>query len=124
MTVFTRIMAFAMLAIWVSAFAACIRDCASVEKNHFCCPSETDGETPATPVGDCVLGSALTKLQDERRSGLDIAFVPVVFTAVVALPERPVAINPLPAPPIPSLSRKWQFLTRSALPVRAPSFVS
>ena len=128
-TAFTRIMALAMLAVWMSASAFCVQECASLQQDHFCCPKDAgdaDDHSPA-PVkaaGDCVLSSALTKFQDGQRGGCDLALLPVSFTLLGALPPQPPQQLFTPASPATSLSGQWQFLTRCASPPRAPSFVS
>jgi hypothetical protein len=120
-------MAFAMLAIWLSASAACVRDCASFEKHDVCCPSESGGQAPSPLEGgtSCVLSSAaLTKAYDDEHGTFSVALSPVAFEALIVIPHCEPPSIPVSTRFADSLSVGWQFVTRAALPPRPPSAVS
>ena len=115
--------AFLVLALWLVATQHCklesipgleFLQCASDTATH----SDCDGDSCASVEGGAY------KLSDNQR------VTPVLLmVASVALPcaEDTAAAGcfskPPPSPP-PEIPKAWQFITRTASPPRAPSFVS
>ena len=124
---FTRIVAFVMLAIWLSATSSCIAKCAAAADDDICCPKSAGHDAPASPScpnDNCILASAFTKIGDDQRNIFNASLLAVLFDRLILLPSvessRCAVFKSLPQ--IDFIG--WQFITRSALPPRAPSFVS
>ena len=88
------------------------------------CATDTDTEQKSDCEGDACtqLESATYKISDTH-----VDFSPSAFTALVAFiilefpaDEQPAAVLTVPL----EISSSWQFFFRTALPPRAPSFVS
>lgn len=119
-----RIMAVLMLAFWVSAITVCAGECAKFVEKDLCCPSsgEHDSGQPAGSGNNCLFSVALTKIHDEESVAWNFLLLPAIAEVLfLAQPDaEPVREANAPAG-VQTLSREWQFITRTALPPRAPS---
>jgi hypothetical protein len=122
-----RIMSVLMLAFWVSAITVCAGECAKFVEKDLCCPSsgEHDSDQPAGSGNNCLFSVALTKIHDEERVAWDFSLLPAIAQVLfVAEPDAAPVWRAIAPDPVQTLSHEWQFITRAALPPRAPSFVS
>lgn len=124
-----RTMAFVMLAVWLSVSTICVTECASLAHDDLCCPKAAgqSSDQPASPGTDsnCVLSSALTKAQDEERVAWNSSLLPAVAQVLFLVPPNTEPVWRITsADSAQTLSHEWQFITRTALPPRAPSLAS
>ena len=112
----------ALLTLW----AACSINCAFDNVSPVsCCPEETNSQ----PIDGCcvctVLVSGAYVSHSQPWSAALAADTPAASTQFVdiALPDPPSWRAGIDASP-PELAGTWQFVVRTALPPRAPSFVS
>jgi hypothetical protein len=119
-----RIMSVLMLAFWVSAITVCAGECAKFAQDDLCCPAsgEHDSDRPASSDSNCLFSVALTKIHDEERVAWDFSLLPAIAQVLfVAEPDAAPAWRAIAPDPVQTLSHEWQFITRAALPPRAPS---
>lgn len=123
---FTRVMALLMLAFWMSALTACTTECAKLAQDDLCCPASGHGsDDPANPDSNCVFTVALIKIHDDDRVAWDFSLLPAIAQVLFTTPPDAESHRRISSPgAAQTLSREWQFITRTALPPRAPSFVS
>lgn len=123
--------ALTLLAIWVPATLHCqLESLPGLESLLSCCQHE-DSPSPAHHAEECAMDSCA-----DLESGLyklpehPVVFAPLPVSARVSLNDVSLA-NPrdltserVPAPPPRLAPASWQFVTRAAPSVRAPSFAS
>lgn len=118
-----------MVAIWLPATLHCAIDQAELlESEPACCDEEqkemSDNETCSEHCAVVELG--LTKGSAENAAiaaPVIVALVDWLAPMNVAPPAIPEGVSRVANSP-PELARTWQFLTRAALPPRAPSSLS
>lgn len=113
------------LALWVPATGLCLFETAAEVENSDCCPTSAGTEAPVGQelTACCFLGSALFKADGVDAPGLTAflsAAVEESFGAMASKSAGQVGPRPMATAP-PELRVTWQFSTRTALPVRAPS---
>ena len=124
---FTRIIAFVLLAVWLPLTGVCVAKCATAADDDMCCPKSADHGAPGSPSGsngNCIFASALAKIGDDHRTVFDASLVAIFFTELFFLPPVESSHCIASSGPPESGCIGWQFVTRCALPPRAPSFVS
>lgn len=118
-----------LLALWVPVSLHCSLEALPGFNFLQCCCG--DGETAkpdpgCTPDTCSAIESGLYKIEDDPAifAGLTTLLALAAWAVVTELPADSAPTRPSgPAPP-PELGHSWQFLSRAALPPRAPSFVS
>ena len=92
-----------------------------------CCGNSTEGGSHATCGGTCkVVETRLNKTEEKKRVAPQPEVPRWLTTSLIALvlsDSETNLGNPFADVP-PEFPQSWQFLARTALPVRAPSFVS
>lgn len=121
-------MAIMLLALWVPVNSHCLLETAGLIPPDECCAESSNNsnshtDSPCDP-GD-MLDSDHARAEDSQAALplLVAAWLPLLFepTAELILPARPACDSLSPAPP--DLAAGWQFSSRAALPVRAPSLI-
>lgn len=92
-----------------------------------CASHEAPSGDDCNEHGCCAVESSSYQVSRHEENSVSLALVlfeiePVVMTVEVVLPAA-INLGVLTAAP-PELARSWQFVSRTALPVRAPSFAS
>lgn len=84
-----------------------------------------DVDNHAAADGQCLIPSAKVQFSKPDVLAFGIQFIFVLAAVVRQLPDEAVffGLSPPGAAP-PEFSHRWQFASRAALPVRAPSFIS
>ncbi|HKS37334.1 MAG TPA: hypothetical protein VJW76_09110 [Verrucomicrobiae bacterium] len=123
-----RILAAALLVLWVPLTMHCRLESLPGMEFLACCPHE---EAAPHQDSDCdddacaVVESASYKTENGRIAIPTPVLVPALFLAPLLRLEAIPAVNHLAfEKPSPELPVSWQFSFRAALPPRAPSFVS
>lgn len=119
-----KITSFLLLAIWLPATMHCDLEAAGLADSHQsdCCSSDTDckADLCASIESSLIRESAPTlNLTAPAVSGSFLFFATLLPWTSTILPE-PVLSPRHQAPPL-EIKTGWQFLTRAALPSRAPS---
>lgn len=124
-----RVVAAALLVLWIPATSLCLLEIAGWLSNDGCCPSGSAGSPGSEPSDEspcCLLASGSYKANDEERAIAPtplVAFLSVLnFFEPAERTDEPQRNGFEPSPP--ELLAGWQFSSRAALPPRAPSFVS
>lgn len=118
-----------MLALWLPATSLCLVERAGWISNDDCCPSsseKTPSSQPSSHSACCTLVSGSYKVVDHQSvTTISPVVVAVLLTRLggFALLADASFVVPRTAIP-PDLPVSWQFSFRTALPPRAPSFVS
>jgi hypothetical protein len=121
------VVAMVLLVVWMPATMCCALERAGVPFFDKCCSDETGDGAPQPPCTDkscCLLEAGRYTAQITPPVAvmpLDVALVP---WALVDAPQRPVPASDFSNLAPPDLPVTWQFSFRTALPPRAPSFVS
>jgi hypothetical protein len=94
-----------------------------------CCaegtPHEQQEQAPCGGYGCCPIEYAVYSSFDSGAADLAVPPADIVFLAVVLPPERPVEVSLAQLERLPpDIPKSWQFSFRTALPPRAPSFLS
>jgi hypothetical protein len=119
---FRRIAALVLLSLWLPATLHCDLEAAGLEIAFVC----HDHEVPVAPVSPCA-ADACHAIEDAAYTAIVLnKFVGEAALTVIALLPEPVevpaaAISPERTDVPRELGRAWQFRTRAAPPVRAPS---
>lgn len=120
-------MALLLALLWLPLTSHCQLESLTETELASCCPSSSTEDNDCGDKGCCTVESA--RYQSQRND--DLAVAPVVLLLSVidrpsavedALPDE-VSLGILTAAP-PEHARTWHFVSRTALPVRAPSFLS
>src|SRR5262245_10617186 len=114
--------------VWLPAVSCCLIDASGLFGKQDCC--STEHAHPAAAPGNCdqpcgVLASASYVSQQDQLvvpAPLAELLADDVFSPVEL--QRPGIGRDLPATAPPEIAGHWQFSFRTALPPRAPSFVS
>ena len=118
-----------LLAAWLPATSLCLIERAGWLAYDDCCPSsspKSQDNDPSRETTCCALASAPYKADNDdgiKISAPTTAVLPSVdLTTPHDAPGAPKSAPVSPSPP--ELPTSWQFTFRTALPPRAPSFVS
>ncbi len=117
-----------LLALWVPVNSHCLLETAGLIPPDECCAESSTNSNSHTASlcdpGD-MLDSAHSRAEDSQAALplLVAAWLPLFFESIAEpiLPARPAWDSLSPAPP--ELAAAWQFSSRTALPVRAPSLI-
>jgi hypothetical protein len=117
----SRIVGLVLLVLWVPITSHCMLE--NIRGMEFLkCATDTDQGKNCEDDSCTQLESATYRISDTHTDFLSLAFFD--FSAVVFLEfpvdEQPTAVIETP----PEIPVAWQFFFRTALPPRAPSFVS
>jgi hypothetical protein len=123
------VVAVVLALVWLPAVSCCLIDASGVLGKQECCSKAHS--LPASGPGNCdqpcgVLASATYLPEQEPLvvvAPVGAALLDVVFS-MVELHQPAVIGRELPGTASPELAGQWQFFFRTALPPRAPSFVS
>jgi len=121
---FPKIVALAVLALWLPASVHCLLETLpALNILDTCCNSEAPAQNADACAQDfCgTVESGLYKVEDDP----DLAVIcPVILVdRVPAISDLPAVALPAPPPPTPDPGRLWLFVCRAAPQPRAPSFV-
>ena len=116
------ILAFGVLALWLVATHHCqLEDVPSLAFLRCASPAPTSSHCDGDSCQ--IVESGAYKISETRAhvvAPLVARIAPAVVLENAATAERTTAFKTLP----PELSQSWQFISRTALPIRAPSIVS
>jgi len=122
------VVAMVLLVIWMPATMCCALERAGVSFFDKCCADETSHDTPQPPCTDkscCLLESGRYTAQiTPPVAVVPLDVVALVPWALVDTPQRPQLAFDFSNLAPPDLRVTWQFSCRTALPPRAPSFLS
>ena len=119
-----KLIALLFMVLWVPITAHCyLETIPGLE--FFQCAGDNGGTSDCKGEGCCVVESGFYKVSEARdyvavAPLLRVAVPPLLLDDSFATVEGPAGFEKLP----PELPRSWQFISRTALPVRAPSFAS
>jgi hypothetical protein len=123
------VVALMLLALWMPATSLCLIERAGWFANDNCCPSSSQSAPNSQSSGEatcCALASATYEANNNQTVAVASPIVAFLvlwdLTAVVEELNTPQSVSLSPSPP--DLPVTWQFSLRTALPPRAPSFVS
>jgi hypothetical protein len=125
--IFTRVMALLMLAFWLPAVTVCADKCASFAPDDLCCPESAghSSNQPASPDSNCIFSHVLTKIHDEERVAGDVSLLSAIVQPLFSIVPRAEPLRRAASQDfVQAFSQEWQFITRTALPPRAPSSLS
>lgn len=116
-----------MALLWLPLTSHCQLESLTETELASCCPESSSENTDCGDKGCCTVESA--RYHSLRHD--DLASAPVILLlSLVSLPPMvehalpdEVSLGILTAAP-PEHARTWHFVSRTALPVRAPSFLS
>ncbi len=110
-----------LLVLWVPITSHCMLE--NIRGMEFLkCATDTDQGKDCGDDGCTQLESATYRISDTHTDFLPLAFIDFSDVVLLELPvdEQPTAVVETP----PDIPVAWQFLFRTALPPRPPSFVS
>ena len=121
---FKKISVIAFALLWAFLSAHCKLETVPGLAFLACAEKSSDAKSNCDDRGCCDF-EATARNSDQS----DIAGPPAIFTLLILLSppnldDRLSGGLPLPSTAPPDLPRSWQFLSRAALPPRAPSFIS
>jgi hypothetical protein len=123
-----NLVALLLLVVWMPATMCCALERAGVPFFQQCCEDDAADGSHKDPCGDktcCLLESG--KYQTPNPTPLLISpefLLSFVYVAFVEPPEASLSSFEPPESSPPDLPVTWQFSSRAALPVRAPSIAS
>ena len=126
---FRSFVAVLLLALWLPATSHCLLEDAGWIHHSDCCDSGDDADGPGHDAADgvCQIEKAAFHLPKFQRVFVktlpDFLWYPLALNDLHRAETVPPDILSRAAPP-PALRATWQFSFRTALPPRAPSFVS
>ena len=128
-TQFTRLIALTLLALWVPVTSHCLLESLPGFGFLACCQHQ---DAAPHQDADCdqdacaVVESGSYMIQENPPLSAPPVVMPVAFVSSWLAEPALIPISPIPAAALapPELSQGWQFSARTALLLRAPSFVS
>ena len=122
---FWQILALVMLALIVPASACCLLPQRVANHTCGCCPDGQDHDAPGQPdicPGDTIAHSITPQaVEMPEMQMVELAEVILSWVHLQELTVREAAPLPLQTTAPPELRTTWVFVSRAALPVRAPS---
>jgi hypothetical protein len=124
-----RVVALVLLAAWLPATSLCLIERAGWLSSDDCCPSNTQNGSDQKPSHEttcCALASATYKADDDQNVNVaaPIAVLVADWNSLSVVESFGWSACPSLSISPPELPASWQFALRTALPPRAPSFVS
>ena len=119
-----RAVALLLVALWVPTTAHCLFEAAGIIEGDGCCGADGDCSSPSCQASCSILESATYHLpkSDPDTPVLIAVWLACEFSVTTEATPQDELILVSDAPP--ELSATWQFVSRAALPVRAPSILS
>jgi hypothetical protein len=118
-----------LLALWVPAMSHCLLESAGIIESDECCAPF--GASPVSDSHDCggpcqtveSIGFSLPQNQSVVAPP-GVVFLPLTILGLVTDLQPAHVCQPAPNPSPPERLTTWQFATRTASPVRAPSRIA